>query len=133
MALILIISNFWISVFQKVGCNPLLGLDHNFGTPKPKLYLYHQIDYLLEASCSPCPPRSPRRASASSRKRIAGALNRANSKMKRTIFSESPRHLLAKLLACKLKKVAPLVRAKARANMVFPVPGGPHRRIPRVR
>jgi hypothetical protein len=32
----------------------------------------------------------------------------------------------------KLKKVAPLVRAKARASIVLPVPGGPHNRIPRV-
>jgi len=32
----------------------------------------------------------------------------------------------------KLKKVAPLVRAKARASIVLPVPGGPHNRIPLV-
>jgi hypothetical protein len=46
----------------------------------------------------------------------------------RTIFSDYPFHLLAKLEADTLKNM--LSAATALANNVLPVPGGPNNRIP---
>lgn len=48
-----------------------------------------------------------------------------------TIFSDSPRHLLTTVPQVILKKVHWLWSATARANWVFPVPGGPCNSTPR--
>jgi hypothetical protein len=47
-----------------------------------------------------------------------------------TSFSESPLHLLTRVEADMLKKVVRHSVATAFANIVFPVPGGPCKRIP---
>ena len=58
--------------------------------------------YLLEDSCSPTAPLSPKRASISSINMTEGALCLASSNAVLTSFSDSPLHLLARLLACRL-------------------------------
>ena len=69
---------------------------------------------------------------------VDGAWNRAISKSRRTMRSESPRHLEASVDDVIEKKAVPHSVATAFASKVFPVPGGPNmstpfhgRRIPR--
>ena len=52
------------------------------------------------------------------------------SKRALTSFSESPRHLLTRVEAEMLKKVVLHSDATAFASSVFPVPGGPCKRMP---
>ncbi len=61
-----------------------------------------------------------------------GAFFLARSKRLLTIFSPSPTYLEVRTEAVKAKSVdAGHSVAKARANNVFPLPGGPNRRSPR--
>ena len=84
----------------------------------------------LDASCSFAPPRCPANESISSMKMVDGAWKRAISKRRRTIFSESPRHLEAKVDEVSEKKEVPHSVATAFARSVLPVPGGPNIRTP---
>mmetsp|Transcript_21697 Transcript_21697/g.56613 ORF Transcript_21697/g.56613 Transcript_21697/m.56613 type:complete len:230 (+) Transcript_21697:497-1186(+) len=84
----------------------------------------------LEASCSEDAPRCPASESISSKKIVDGLRNRAISKSNRTIFSDSPRHLLLRVAADTLKKVVWHSCATALASIVLPVPGGPNIKTP---
>mmetsp|Transcript_19650 Transcript_19650/g.46901 ORF Transcript_19650/g.46901 Transcript_19650/m.46901 type:complete len:423 (-) Transcript_19650:2802-4070(-) len=84
------------------------------------------------ASCSPCLSLRPSMLSTSSTKTTLGAILCASVNSARTYFSPSPNHLLARLAIETLMKLAPLSDATALASIVFPVPGGPKRRTPRV-
>ena len=64
-------------------------------------------------------------------KMIAGWFSWATLNSILTSFSPSPCHLLVKVAAEMLKKVAFASWAKAFASMVLPLPGGPYRRSPR--
>ena len=84
----------------------------------------------LDASCSFAPPRCPASESISSMKMVDGAWKRAISKRRRTIFSESPRHLEARVDEVSEKKDVPHSVATALASRVLPVPGGPNMSTP---
>mmetsp|Transcript_35423 Transcript_35423/g.88608 ORF Transcript_35423/g.88608 Transcript_35423/m.88608 type:complete len:254 (+) Transcript_35423:636-1397(+) len=83
-----------------------------------------------EASCSPAAPRDVHRESISSMKMVEGAWYRARSKRIRTMRSDSPRYLDARVEDEILKKVVPHSVATALASMVLPVPGGPNMSTP---
>ena len=81
-------------------------------------------------SCSPSLPLDVHSESISSMKMVLGAFCLAISKRHRTIFSDSPRYLLARVEDETLKNVVPHSVATALASIVFPVPGGPNIRTP---
>ena len=116
------------------------------------LYRRGRLSHL--ASCSLAPPRCPASESISSMKIVEGAWKRAISKSNRTcdqrdkvvvtwwlrprgdgytartIFSESPLHLEARVDEVSEKKEVPHSVATALAKSVFPVPGGPNMSTP---
>mmetsp|Transcript_8519 Transcript_8519/g.31898 ORF Transcript_8519/g.31898 Transcript_8519/m.31898 type:complete len:200 (-) Transcript_8519:187-786(-) len=83
-----------------------------------------------DASCSPDAPRDVHSESISSMKIVLGAWFLAKSNRMRTILSDSPRYLLARVDDEMLKNVVPHSVATALASMVFPVPGGPNINTP---
>ena len=85
----------------------------------------------LEASFSAPDDLAERRESISSTKIIDGARALAKPKSARTSFSLSPCHLDVSVEAETEKKVDLDSVATARASIVFPVPGGPKRSMPR--
>mmetsp|Transcript_18525 Transcript_18525/g.63134 ORF Transcript_18525/g.63134 Transcript_18525/m.63134 type:complete len:238 (+) Transcript_18525:570-1283(+) len=82
------------------------------------------------ASCSPGFSRLPSIESTSSTNTTVGSIFDARVKTALTHFSPSPNHLDAMALMLMLMKCAPASVATAFASMVFPVPGGPNRRMP---
>mmetsp|Transcript_3840 Transcript_3840/g.5362 ORF Transcript_3840/g.5362 Transcript_3840/m.5362 type:complete len:312 (-) Transcript_3840:1683-2618(-) len=82
------------------------------------------------ASCSPDFSRLPRILSTSSMKITVGEILLANVKIALTYFSPSPNHFDAIVAIDTLIKFAMHCVAIAFASIVFPVPGGPKRRIP---
>ncbi|OPX73648.1 MAG: hypothetical protein A4E39_00960 [Methanoregulaceae archaeon PtaB.Bin152] len=75
-------------------------------------------------------PRLGTSASTSSKKMIAGDACRALRKISRTPFSDSPTHLERSSGPFTEMKLHSLSFATAFASIVFPVPGGPKRRMP---
>lgn len=99
----------------------------------PSIWLKISVLSLREASCSPS-PRTPTRASTSSKKITDGDSNLAASKRHRTIFSLSPRYFDTRDEEGQLKNVDLFCWFKehtALASRVFPVPGGPNSSTPR--
>ncbi len=84
-----------------------------------------------DASFSPSRSRVPNKESISSTKIIDGAILRASWKSALTNFSDSPRYLDVKEEAEMEKNVDCDSVATALASMVFPVPGGPNKSMPR--
>ncbi len=83
-------------------------------------------------TCDPSyAPRRGAMASSSSNKMMHGAACFAFLKIWRTNFSDSPNHLLKTSGPLTAIKFAPLSVATALARRVFPVPGGPYKRMPR--
>lgn len=81
------------------------------------------------ASISPS-VRAVSRESISSTNITEGERQRATAKRARTIFSPSPIHFEVSEEALMLKNVAPDCEAMHFPISVFPVPGGPNRRMP---
>lgn len=69
-----------------------------------------------------CPPQKTN---------VCKCMQLAISKRRRTSFSESPRHLEVSVDELTLKNVVLHSVATAFASIVFPVPGGPTRQMPR--
>mmetsp|Transcript_12816 Transcript_12816/g.32459 ORF Transcript_12816/g.32459 Transcript_12816/m.32459 type:complete len:252 (+) Transcript_12816:629-1384(+) len=76
------------------------------------------------------PLRSRKSASISSMKTMHGLILRASEKMARVSWFVSPTQLLIIVDGLRLMNAAPLSFATALASDVFPVPGGPYRRMP---
>mmetsp|Transcript_30571 Transcript_30571/g.86441 ORF Transcript_30571/g.86441 Transcript_30571/m.86441 type:complete len:523 (-) Transcript_30571:2603-4171(-) len=99
---------------------------------RPSQLAMNSFFILRMASCSPVLSRRPSMLSTSSMNITLGAILWARVKSARTYFSPSPNHLLASIAMEMLRKFAPLSVATALASIVFPVPGGPNSRTPRV-
>lgn len=97
---------------------------------RPSQELINSFFTFFDASCSEESPLLPKRQSISSMNITQGDSFFASLNMLLTIFSESPNHLLFISEMDMFRKHAPDSVATALANIVFPVPGGPYRRIP---
>jgi len=95
----------------------------------PSSWINSSVFILREASWSPS-DLVVMIESISSRNIVEGWWYRASSKSTLINFSESPHHLLTIVDAEMLKNVVRHSVATAFAIIVFPVPGGPKRRIP---
>mmetsp|Transcript_9741 Transcript_9741/g.23591 ORF Transcript_9741/g.23591 Transcript_9741/m.23591 type:complete len:257 (+) Transcript_9741:343-1113(+) len=95
----------------------------------PSMFVINSVLKRRLASCSPSDFRLLRSASISSTNIIDGAAARATSKRVLRSFSPSPCHLLVIALAVHTNSTQEDSCATALTNRVFPVPGGPYKRM----
>uniref|UniRef100_A0A7C9DUR7 Uncharacterized protein n=1 Tax=Opuntia streptacantha TaxID=393608 RepID=A0A7C9DUR7_OPUST len=96
----------------------------------PSQFTINSFFILRIASCSPGFSLRPNMLSTSSTNTTLGAILLASEKTAFTYFSPSPNHLDVMLDIEIFMKFAPASVATAFASIVFPVPGGPNKRMP---
>ncbi|KAI0027156.1 hypothetical protein K488DRAFT_62573 [Vararia minispora EC-137] len=104
----------------------------SFLLSSPSISCINSVNIERCPSRSRSPLRWEKSASSSSTKTMQGVRRRASEKIASTTFSDSPTRQCRISDGLSNNMCAPASRASARTTCVFPVPGGPKRRLPRM-